>query len=362
MSDLLKNMYNREYLHRLATTIQAEYSSFEVEEFIESIMDETWANLELKGRIRQITVNLQKYLPENYSEALGIIDKVIKSYGSWLEGFGIYFPTFVEIYGQDEKNWDLSMAALERYTCYASAEFAVRPFIINHEERMMAQMFEWSKHENEHVRRLASEGCRPALPWGQALVKFKQDPSPILPILEQLKEDPSQYVRKSVANNLNDISKTHPDLVAKLAKEWHGKSENLDWIVKHACRTLLKKGHRDVLEIFGFNDVAIGVKDFELNKTSASIGAEIAFFFTISTKEATKVRLEYGIDFVKANGSRNRKIFQISEVTLKANQTKTYEKPHSFADLSTRKHYVGTHSITLIVNGEERGTLDFELV
>ena len=111
---------------------------------------------------------------------------------------------------------------------YSTAEFAVRPFIIKHEARMIAQMTAWTEHDNEHVRRLASEGCRPALPWGQALTSFKKDPSPVLQILERLKADPSLYVRKSVANNLNDISKTHPDLITELARDWYGKNEHTD--------------------------------------------------------------------------------------------------------------------------------------
>ena len=363
MADLIKDGYNKDYLHKLATDIQAVYDKFQVENFVSSVMDETWGNLELKGRMRQITVNLKKFLPADYAEAISIIDKVIAHYGDWLTGFGaMYFPDFVEVYGQDESHWDISIAALERYTPHASAEFAVRPFIINNEERMMAQMYAWSKSDNNHVRRLSSEGCRPALPWAQALPKYKKDPTPILPILEQLKIDPDMYVRKSVANNLNDISKTHPDLVAKLAKDWYGENELTDWIVKHGCRTLLKKGNRDVLAIFGFTDAtAIDIDGFSLGATNVSIGNDISFSFTVYTKEATKVRLEYGVDFVKANGKRNRKIFQISEMNLKANEKKPYTKNHSFVNLSTRKHYTGTHSITLIVNGAERGTLDFDV-
>jgi len=363
MADLLKDMYSKDYINKLATDINAVYSQFQAEDFVSSIMDKTWDSLELKGRMRQITINLGKFLPTDYAEAISIIDRVISDYGSWLDGFCIYFPDFVEVYGQDESNWDISIAALERYTSHASAEFAVRPFIINHQERMMAQMYTWSEHENENVRRLASEGCRPALPWAQALPKYKKDPTPILPILEQLKTDPSMFVRKSVANNLNDISKTHPDLVAKLAKDWYGKNELTDWIVKHGCRTLLKKGNRDVLAIFGFENAAsINVSDFAIDKASVSIGEDIKFSFSIKTTEATKARLEYGIDFMKANGKQNRKIFQISEVMLKANETKSYTKNHSFANLSTRKHYPGTHGITLIVNGAEQETLNFEVI
>ena len=363
MPDLLKNMYNHEYLQNLSSDIHAVYGTFQIDEFVKSIMDETWENLELKGRMRQITLNLGKLLPPDYGEAIGIIDKVIANYGSWLDGFALFFPDFVEVYGQDEADWDISIAALERYTPHASAEFAVRSFIIDNQERMIEQMYAWSKSENEDVRRLSSEGCRPALPWGQALTAFKKDPAPILPILEQLNTDSSLYVRKSVANNLNDISKTHPDLVAKLAKGWYGKNDYINWIVKHGCRTLLKKGNPDVLAIFGFNDAAsIEVGNFELAQSTVSIGEDITFSFAISTKTAAKVRMEYGIDYVKANGKRNRKIFQISETSLKENEKKLYTKKHSFADVSTRKHYPGLHSITLIVNGTERGTLGFEVL
>jgi len=362
MAELLKDIYNEGFLRKVAKDIHGVYSPFPVDEFVESVMDETWDALELKARMRQITLNLGKFLPQDYPEAIDVINKVAGNYGDWLEGFNLFFPDFVEVYGQAEEHWDVSMAALARYTPFSSSEFAVRPFIINHEERMMAQMRQWSKNDCEHVRRLSSEGCRPALPWAQALPRFKKDPSPILPILEQLKNDPAMYVRKSVANNLNDISKTHPELVVEIAKKWHGDNEHTDWVVKHACRTLLKKGNRDVLEIFGFGNAdAVGASGFSLDTAEVKIGGDINFSFTITTKEATKVRLEYAIDFVKAKGKQSRKIFQISESTMDAGQKKLYTKKHSFADLSTRKHYPGTHNITLIVNGAERGSLDFNL-
>ncbi|EQE88424.1 DNA alkylation repair protein [Clostridioides difficile] len=321
-------------------------------------MDETRNNLELKARCRKISMSLGMYLPEDYKEALSILEKSVTGFY-----FAFFFPDFVEVYGQDDVNWDLSISALERNTKYWSSEFAVRAFIIKDEERMMAQMRKWSKHKNEHVRRLASEGCRPQLPWGQAISKFKKDPTPVLPILEQLKTDTSTYVQKSVANNLNDISKTHPDLVISIAKDWYGKNKPTNWIVKHGCRTLLKKGNRDVLALFGYDDTtSINIQDFTLETTSISIGENLTFSFKILAKKATKTRLEYGIDYVKSNGKRNRKIFKISEVSLKENEKKSYMKKHSFADVSVRKHYPGIHSITtIIINGVEKGKLDFEL-
>jgi len=359
MPELLKNMYNCDSLSTFAAQIKAVHQSFKADEFLNSIMDETWDSLELKGRGKQITANLGKFLPQDYPAALKILDQVAHKQEGF---FGIIFPDFVETYGQEEKYWDLSIAALELYTRYSSSEFAVRPFIIKHEERMMAQMLAWAKHENEHVRRLASEGCRPALPWAQALPKYKKDPTPVLQILEVLKKDPSLYVRKSVANNLNDISKTHPGLVAKIAKEWYGKNKDTDWIVKHGCRTLLKKGNRDVLAIFGYNNADVAdVEAFAIESDKVIFGENLIFSFAINAKEATKVRLEYAIDFMKANGKQNRKIFQLLESTMKANEKRQYVKAHAFVDLSTRKHYPGLHAVELMVNGVGQGKLEFEV-
>lgn len=364
MPELMKDRYyNSNTLHELAMYMKAVYPTFPAGDFVDSIMDETWIALELKARMRRITINLGKRLPSDYEQALGILDKVIANYPVGIVDSGLlFFPDFVEVYGQDERHWDLSMAALARYTPYSTAEFAVRPFIIHHEAKMMAQMVAWTAHDNEHVRRLASEGCRPALPWGQALPSFKKDPSPVLQILERLKSDPSLYVRKSVANNLNDIAKTHPDLVVGLAKNWYGKNNLTDWIVKHGCRTLLKKGNQDVLGIFGFADAdCVSIDNFSLDIASVCIGEDIVFSFQIGANKETKIRLEYGIDYVKANGKRSRKIFKISEPFLRETQKKSYTKTHSFADTSSRKHYPGVHSVTLIVNGVEKGTLDFEV-
>lgn len=364
MPEPLKDKYyNNHSISQLARRIRAVYPPFEAERFAADVMDEAWQTLELKARMRRITINLGKHLPSDYQQALAVLDKVVLQYPvGMIDPALLSFPDFVEVYGQDARWWDISMAALQRYTQYSTSEFAVRPFIIRQQDKMMAQMTAWAQHDNEHVRRLASEGCRPALPWGQALTSFKKDPSPVLAILEKLKADPSPYVRKSVANNLNDISKTHPALIAALAKAWYGKNKHTDWIVKHGCRTLLKKGNRDVLGIFGFADAdCVVVDNLRLKTASVCVGENMTFSFQLEAKKQTKVRLEYGIDYVKANGKRSRRIFQISEPLLKQAEKRTYSKTHSFSDTSTRKHYPGIHSVTLVVNGVERGTLDFEV-
>ena len=358
----LKNILNRESIRACALDIQAVYNSFDIDEFLDSIIDETWKDLELKARIRQITLNLGKYLPSDYPKAVAVLEEVADNYSSGLFVLGMSFPDYIEVYGLDESNWNISINALEKFTMLWSSEMGVRPFIIKYEDRMMKQMLTWAGNKNEHIRRLSSEGCRPALPWAIALPKFKQDPAPILPLLTKLKADPSMYVRKSVANNLNDISKTRPDIVIEIATEWYGENDYTNWIVKHGCRTLLKKGNNEIFALFGLNENSNVVEDFALDTTTISIGDALDFSFAITAKKGNKARLEYGIDYVKSNGKTSRKIFKISEILLKENECKTYMKSHSFADLSTRKHYPGTHSITLIVNGNEVGKMDFEVL
>ena len=359
MAEPIKNTFNSNSLLEFARAIQAAYAPFDEEEFLKSTLNETWENLELKARVRQISTQLGKFLPAEYEAALGIIDKLLESY----DGPCLFcLPDFVEVFGQHEKYLSVSLDALGRYTQYFSSEFAIRPFIIEHEDFAMAQMLAWATDSNEHLRRLSSEGCRPQLPWGQALVKYKKDPTPILPILEKLKADPSAYVRKSVANNLNDISKTHPDLVISIAKDWYGKNEATNWIVKHGCRTLLKKGNREVLSLFGYHgDAPVTISSFSLNAKSIAIGDSVVFSFDLLAKKAAKIRLEYAIDYVKHNGKRNRKIFQLSEFSVNEGTSKQYNRKHSFADVSTRKHYPGPHTITLIINGTEHTSADFLL-
>jgi 3-methyladenine DNA glycosylase AlkC len=265
---------------------------------------------------------------------------------------------FVEVFGMDEKDWDVSMAALAEFTACASSEFAVRPFIVKDPERMMKMMLEWAHHSNHHIRRLASEGCRPRLPWSFPLRMMIADPAPILPILELLKEDDSDYVRRSVANNLNDISKDHPELVLELGGRWLGKHPHTDWIVKHALRTLLKKGNEEALRLFGFGRTqGITVDGLKVTE-SIQIGDKLAFSFELDVTEPQPIRLEYAIDYVKANGTASRKVFQISE-KREFQGNAVIAKTQSFMDMTTRKHYEGIHRLSVIVNGTEMASAAF---
>jgi len=229
---------------------------------------------------------------------------------------------------------------------------------------MFKQLKVWAKSENVHHRRLASEGCRPRLPWASALNDLKSDPAPIFPILELLKSDRELYVRRSVANNLNDISKDHPEKVVTLVKRWQGTSKETDWIIKHACRTLLKQGRPDVLELFGFaRPDAISASPIAFTQKRIQIGETCVFSVKLRTnnKSLGKVRLEYVVHFIKKNGNPSPKVFQISEKVERASSLKI-EKRHRFADLSTRKHFPGLHRFEIRVNGVVKSEGAIELI
>lgn len=357
MAEPLKAMYNEEFLRSLAMKIKGVHDVFNLEGFVLAAMEAPWEELELKARMRRITETLGAFLPARYEDALNTIYAIDEQ----CVGFPyLIFPDFVEVYGQAEEHWELSMAALERFTTRSSAEFAVRPFLLRDPQRMMVQMLNWSGHPNEHVRRLASEGSRPRLPWGQALPMFKSDPAPVLPVLEQLKADPSLYVRKSVANNLNDIAKDHPDVVIGIAQRWKGKNDHTDWIVRHACRSLIRQAVPEIMTLFGYAEESedsplVLSASLSASPSAVKIGrnCELRYSLEIAQGGPVHIRIEYGIDFVKAGGKTSRKLFLLSDKTVPGGTSLEGARTHRWADLTTRRHYPGEHRITLLVNGRE---------
>jgi 3-methyladenine DNA glycosylase AlkC len=357
MAEELRNVFDQNFITELSNKLKEENPNFDYHLFQKLIFNENWNEFALKQRVRHITLCLHQTFSMNYPEVLELLKKVAPFFQGGLTG--IIFPDYVEVYGLD--HWDESMAALEFFTQFSTSEFAVRPYVMKDQSQMMKQFLIWSKHPNEHVRRLASEGSRPRLPWGIALSRLKQDPSPIFPILENLKEDPSLYVRKSVANNLNDISKDHPDYVLEIARKWYGDNEETNWIIKKGIRTLMKKGNQQALELFGFAENH-NLRVEELMVTNElHIGDTLTFTFQLlSTDEKpTKLRIEYAINFVKANGKHSAKLFKITETVIHLGEKKNYTKNHSFKDLTTRKHYPGQHSISIVVNGETKARENF---
>lgn len=359
MAELLKNRFlQQDFFDRLTKEIKKNYADFNTKAFMASVHDEEWEKEELKQRMTHVAVALGKHLPKEYKQAVKVLSDTVKPF----HGFeGMLFADYTALYGLDDLK--TSMKAIELFTQHGSAEFAIRPFILKCPEATMAQMLQWAKHENFHVRRLASEGCRPRLPWAMALPDFKKDPALILPILEVLKNDPEDYVYRSVANNLNDISKDHPELVLDIAKRWKGKEKNTDRVVKHALRGLLKKGDANAMSLFGFEKPQVEISDLKLNHKDIKIGDDTAFSFKLVSlgKKPARLRLEYGIDYMKSNGKQNRKVFKITENTYLPSKENIFNRKLSFKELTTRKHYTGEHILSIIVNGHEITSLTFEL-
>lgn len=359
MPEQLKNLFfTQKSVSHLANCISENYKGFDKNKFINEVFDKDFEKKELKERMRHVAKTLKNNLPDDYKDAV----KILMEIAPHITGFdAMCLPDFVELYGLE--HWDLSFEALEVFTKSCSSEFAVRPFIAKDPDKAMKIMYVFAESDNHHVRRLASEGCRPMLPWAMALPEFKKDPHKILPILEKLKDDESEYVRKSVANNLNDISKNHPELVLDICEKWQGNSNKTDWIIKQACRTMLKTGNKRAMVLFGFaNPKNILVKNLKVDNHKPSIGDTVTFSFDLEVKSKTekKVRLEYIVHFVKKNKKTSPKVFQLKEVTFNPG-VYSVEKKQSFKDVSTRTHLPGKHLIEIKVNGEVKDSVVVEL-
>ena len=355
MTELLKNVFDRKFIKSLADNLKQSYPKFDETVFIKGIFTQDWPEKALKQRMRHISENMQRGLPSDYKKAISLLKPVSNKY-TGLEH--MVFPDFIELCGIDDL--PTSIEAMEHFTENSSSEFPIRFFIIKYEKQMLAQMKKWANSKNEHLRRLASEGCRPRLPWAIGLPKYKDNPSAILPILETLKEDESEYVRRSVANNLNDISKDNPKVVIEIAKKWKGLSPETDKLVKHGCRTLLKQGDQKTIKLFGFREPKdIQLKKFKVTK-EIKMGEEIEFAFTLNTdkKRLGLLRVEYIIEFVRQNNKTGKKVFKISEGRYAENE-RNITKKHSFKPISTRKYYAGKHSISVVVNGIVLSTKKF---
>ncbi len=359
MAERLKDMFfTKASVGAMADAIKKAYARFDKDAFVQ-LVDDAFQGLELKQMMRYTTERLHPLLPKSYGRAVKVLMKAAPE----VKGFeAMCLPDYVELYGLDD--WDVSLEALALFTKYSSSEFAIRPFIETDPERAMAFMKRLAGDSDPKVRRFASEGCRPRLPWAMALPQFKKDPSPILPVLEKLKDDESEFVRKSVANNLNDISKDNPRVTLDLCEAWFGQSERTDWVVKHACRTMLKAGNTRAMLLFGFGDPKrIEVNKLTLHKNTLAIGDELQFSFVlkVGTKRTCKLRLEYIMYFAKARGKVGKKVFQITENSF-APGDREFTRKHSFFDMSTRKHHPGEHQISIVVNGREKSKKSFRLV
>ena len=355
-----KDFINRKLLERIAATVAGIDSSFNPKKFVDAVVADRLEERELKDRINTAARHFAEALPSDYPKAVKIVIKT----ASELRGFGNWILTaFVESYGLD--HFDDSVRALRELTKYGSSEFAIRPYIIRYTDRMLKVLDEWTEDPNEHVRRLAAEGCRPRGVWTMHIEAFKKDPRPVIKILEKLNADESLYVRKAVANNLNDISKDHPDLAIKTALAWKKNgNKHTDWIVKHACRSLIKQGHPEVFGIFGYtSSPKVEVRNFLAKQKSVKIGGEATLQAELVSKAKSEQRLviDYRVHYLKKNNKVSAKVFKLTEKTFKPGENQTITTRHSFAERSTRSHNPGTHKIELIINGKPKAMIEVNL-
>lgn len=325
--------------------------------------------LELKARVHHVVAVLGRHLPGDFKKTAAILRRVPEAWdaGKPSDPFRSFaaWPVidYVGVYGLGHP--EIALETLRRLTGMFTAEFAVRPFFVSQFDAAYTAALAWTADESEHVRRLASEGSRPRLPWGLRLNRFVVDPSPLLPLLDRLKDDPSEYVRRSVANNLNDISKDHPELVVAVGKRWlAAPTKHREWIMRHATRSLVKSGHAGTLALLGFGSrpkvrfsgLRISPRRVPWNGT---VGVE--FVLSSTAKKAQKLVVDFAVHFVKSSGVQKPKVFKGRRLTLKPGETAAVAWRHHFRDITTRAYYPGKHRIDVVVNGAIVGGGDFML-
>lgn len=330
--------------------------------------------LELKQRARLIADVTGKVLPQTLDGKFHILKSVLHplenegvdraSDEQGIRGWGM-MPLGMVVTDHGLQDFEKSFALLKEMTKRATAEFEVRPFLDKDQERALAIMTPWVQDDSVHVRRLVSEGTRPRLPWGMRLKKLVEDPSPTLPLLEALKDDPEEYVRRSVANHLNDIAKDHPDLVAGIAGRWlKGADRNRDKLVRHACRSLIKQGHPETLTAFGLRPPEIKVRGPDIRTPTVTYGDAVSFDveLTSSGRKTQSLVIDYLVHFKKANGTLAPKVFKWTKAKLEPGETLSLSRDHAIRPITTRVYYGGTQAIGLRINGKDFGFSEFELV
>ncbi len=363
---LIKNIYNTSFYEHLAQYLEPHMVSGNKKTFVTAMMPPAFEQMEWKERVVHTTQTLQQFLPADYPKAVGILVQVIDAIEKDHPGIEklayVIFPDYLARFGLDDL--ETSTRAMERMTQFITCEFGVRPFILKYPELMLEQMTKWSLHPSHKVRRLASEGSRPRLPWAVALPFLKKDPQQVIPLLSNLMEDESDWVRKSVANHLNDISKDHPEVFLSFVKNWQGKSKATDAIIKHGARTLLKQAHPDIVVLFELNQSAFELTQYRVITPQVLWGAYLEFALTVKNTSPSPValRLEYAMYYRKANNTLSKKVFKISERTVLPYDSIAVTRRQSFKAITTRVYYPGLHQVAVIVNGVEHQKQDFELL
>ena len=363
-----KDKLNPAAVQTLAARFAAAAPDFDAAAFTAQGCDGLEA-LELKDRVRHIIAALQARLPEDYPAALEVILRVAAAWppsdGSDPTAGFLAWPVIDYVGAFGLAHPEASLDGLRRVTHLFSAEFAIRPFLVEHQDLTLRRLEAWTGDDSEHVRRLVSEGTRPRLPWGLRLKAFQADPAPTLALLERLRDDPSDYVRRSVANHLNDVSKDHPQLALEVSARWlQDADDKRRWIVKHAPRGLLRARDPGALDLMGFGTAPeVVVEAFALDRERLRIGEALDFGCRLVSraKASQALLIEYLVHHRKARGGTSPKAFRLAQFELAPGQERALEKSHSFRPVTTRRYYAGEHALELVINGQSFGRRSFRL-
>ncbi len=364
MSDTERRAF-KDYFDRAAAEALAEQFAAATERFDRDVfLAEALADLdslEMMDRVRQWSNALRTQLPARNRDMLRVVidslPPIMEDTEAVTDGF-LQWPVgqlIADHAADDPRDLDAAFEAMIELTQRFSSEFAVRPFVQRYPGDVFPRLLELTGHPSPHVRRWCSEGVRPRLPWGARLDDLVADPSPILPILEALKDDPELYVRRSVANNLNDIAKDHPALVVDVARRWwKGASADRKKLVRHALRSLIKAGDAKALAVLGYRaprDLEAELK-VRPKKVREGYGVELSLTLVNRGKKALPVLVDYRVHYVKKSGKANPKVFKWKELRLAAGESATLEKRHPMKHVSIRRLHPGRHGVDVMVNGE----------
>lgn len=367
-----KNLISPELVTYVASQLALCQSQESATRFSRTVLTDLHT-LEMKGRVQSIANALFRELPENSVERHAVLQGMLhpvvgigfnrSSDNQGIAGWGIWpLSLIVGQHGLDD--FEGGMALLREMTQRSTAEFAIRYFLIADQERSLAIMAPWVDDANEDVRRLVSEGTRPRLPWGMRLPSLIKDPRPTFALLEALRDDPSDYVRRSVANHINDVAKDHPELVVDIVGQWLvNASADRERLLRHACRTLIKQGHPGIMSLFGFPPAKADISAIKLSSYNVSMGESLSISASIKSlsAQAQDLSIDYVLHMPKANGTSSLRVFKGGVIPLAAGAQIGFIRTHRFKEVTTRRHYSGTHAVHLRINGMDTAKVDFEL-
>lgn len=363
MAEPLKHLIGPHTARDTADAVARAWGNFDHAAFLADTLP-VIDGLELMQRGQCIADALHRHLPADFEQTAPILHACLPAPDRvGLSGWALLsFNQYIAAHGRGQL--ETALALLKALTPHFTAEFGIRPFIAEAQDAALAIISSWALDPNHHVRRLASEGTRPRLPWAMRLPALVKNPTPILPILEALIDDPEDYVRRSVANSLNDIAKDHPDLVADFVERHSaGASKDRLWLLKHASRTLIKKGHGKALANFGFAPLDDVTATLTLESQQIDFPGELEFEILLSNtgKDMRTVLVDYAIHHQKKDGSLSPKVFKGKSLQLKPDESVTIAKCHAFRPITTRVYHPGAHRLEIMVNGTSAASADFDL-